>query len=144
MHAQAKSDIQQIWMANTRKNAYKAFDKFISRYQAKYPKAVACLQKSKEELLAFYDFPAEHWKSLRTTNPIESIFATVRHRTRKSKGCYSRRTILAMVFKLCESAEKRLRRIHGFKQLEHVINGSKFVDGVMSANTAILKIRSTS
>lgn len=91
LHAQAKSDIQQIWMAETQVKADKAYDKFICRYQDKYPKAIKCLEKDKEALLTFYDFPAQHWKSLRTTNPIESIFSTVRHRTRKSKGCYSRR-----------------------------------------------------
>ena len=81
-------------------------------------------------MLTFYDFPAEHWKSLRTTNPIESTFATVRHRTIKAKGCFSRTTILTMVFKLCESAEKRWRRIHGFKQLADIVEGIKFVDGI--------------
>lgn len=130
MQAQAKSDIQQIWMAETKEKAYKAFKEFISKYEAKYPKAAECLKKDKGELLTFYNFPAEHWKSLRTTNPIESTFATVRHRTRKSKGCFSRTTILAMVFKLCGSAEKRWRAIHGFKRLAEVIEGVRFIDGV--------------
>jgi transposase-like protein len=130
MQAQAKSDIQQIWMAETKQNAYKAYDEFTAKYKAKYPKAVECLKKDKEELLTFYNFPAEHWKSLRTTNPIESTFATVRHRTRKSKGCFSRTTILAMVFKLCGSAEKRWRAIHGFKRIAEVIEGVRFVNGV--------------
>lgn len=130
MQAQAKSDIQQIWMADTKQKAYKAYDEFIAKYKAKYPKSVECLKKDKEELLTFYNFPAEHWKSLRTTNPIESTFATVRHRTRKSKGCFSRTTILAMVFKLCGSAEKRWRAIHGFKRLAEVIEGVRFVNGV--------------
>lgn len=130
LHAKAKSDLQQIWMAQTKEKAYRAYDTFISSYLLKYPKAVKNLEKDKEALLTFYDFPAEHWKSLRTTNPIESIFSTVRHRTRKSKGCYSRTTMLAMVFKLCESAEKRLRRIHGFKRLTELIEGVKFINGI--------------
>lgn len=130
LHAQAKSDLQQIWMADTKKKAYKAYDEFIAKYGAKYSKATDCLKKDKEELLTFYDFPAEHWKSLRTTNPIESTFATVRHRTQKSKGCFSRKTILTMVFKLCCSAERRWRAIHGFKRLAEVIEGIKFVDGL--------------
>ncbi len=130
LQAQAKSDLQQIWMAETRQRAYRAFDEFIAKFKLKYPKATECLLKDKEKMLTFYDFPAEHWKSLRTTNPIESTFATVRHRTIKAKGCFSRTTILTMVFKLCESAEKRWRRIHGFKQLADVIEGIKFIDGV--------------
>lgn len=117
-------------MAETRQRAYRAFDEFIAKYKLKYPKATECLLKDKEALLTFYDFPAEHWKSLRTTNPIESTFATVRHRTIKAKGCFSRTTLLTMVFKLCESAEKRWRRIHGFKQLADVVEGIKFVDGI--------------
>lgn len=130
MHAQGKSDIQQIWMAETRQKAYKAYDSFLAKYGTKYPKVTDCLRKDKEELLAFYDFPAEHWKSLRTSNPIESTFATVRHRTKKAKGCFSRTTILTMVFKLCESAERRWRRIHGFKRLNEVIEGVRFINGV--------------
>jgi putative transposase len=100
----ATKQLQEIWMAATREEAYKAFDFFLKTYEAKYPKATECLAKDKKELLAFYDFPAEHWGHIRTTNPIESTFATVRHRTYKSKGCFSRTTILTMVFKLCESA----------------------------------------
>ena len=105
-------------------------DEFIAKYKPKYPKAAECLKKDRDELLTFYDFPAEHWKSLRTTNPIESTFATVRHRTQKSKGCFSRKTILAMVFKLCQSAERRWRAIHGFARLGEVIEGIKFRDGI--------------
>ena len=134
IHSRAKSDLHEIWMSETRDDAQKAFDGFIKTYGAKYPKAVNCLKKDKEELLTFYDYPAEHWKSLRTTNPIESTFATVRHRTKKVKGCFSRKTILTMVFKLCESAEKRWQRIAGFKRLGEVITGVKFVDGVASIN----------
>jgi transposase-like protein len=139
MHAQAKSHLEQIWMASTREKAHQAFARFIHQYQLKYPKAASCLEKDHDELLAFYDFPAEHWKSLRTTNPIESTFATVRHRTKKSKGCFSRQTILAMVFKLCGSAERRWRRIAGFKRLDDVIEGIKFVNGI-PVNEKSLKV----
>ncbi len=105
-------------------------------YQAKYPKAIACLEKDREALLAFYDFPAEHWVHIRTTNPIESTFATVRHRTDQTKGCVSRNTILAMIYKLGMSAEKRWHRIRGFHHLAKVIKGVKFIDGVeVSSNT---------
>lgn len=130
LQAKAKSDIAQIWMAATRKDAYQAFDAFIKSYKAKYPKACECLLKDKEELMTFYDFPAEHWKHLRTTNPIESTFATVRHRTKRSKGCFSRTTILTMVFKLCQSAQLSWNRIHGFEHLDNVIKGVIFKDGV--------------
>jgi transposase-like protein len=129
MQAKAKSDLHEIWMSPTKEAAENAFDHFIKTYSAKHPKATECLQKDKEELLTFYDFPAEHWKSLRTTNPIESTFATVRHRTKKVKGCFSRTTILTMVFKLCESAQKRWIRLYGFNRLAEVIRGVKFVNG---------------
>ena len=125
----AKTLLQDIWMSATRHEAYKAFDTFVETYQAKYPKAAECLKKDKEELLAFYDFPAEHWMHIRTTNPIESTFATVRHRTYKAKGCFSRTTILTMVFKLCESAQKRWQRLRGFTHLADVLQGINFVDG---------------
>ena len=127
--SRAKTALQQIWMASTRKEALKALDAFCSTYEAKYPKAVANLLKDKDELLAFYDYPAEHWPSLRTTNPIESTFATVRHRTRKSKGCHSQKTIETMVFKLVQSAQKRWRRLRGFSLLADVIEGVNFKDG---------------
>lgn len=127
---QATKQLQEIWMASTREDAYKAFDFFIKTYEAKYPKATDCLAKDKEELLAFYDFPAEHWGHIRTTNPIESTFATVRHRTYKSKGCFSRTTILTMVFKLCESAQERWIKLRGFNYLAEVIRGIKFINGV--------------
>lgn len=130
LQSKAKSSLQEIWMSDTRESAYKAFDTFIKAYAAKYPKATDCLEKDKDELLTFYDFPAEHWPHLRTTNPIESTFATVRHRTRKAKGCFSRTTILTMVFKLAQSAEKRWNRIRGFDQLHNVIKGIKFIDGI--------------
>ncbi len=99
-------------------------------YQAKYPKAVTCLEKDREALLAFYDFPVEHWVHIRTTNPIESTFATIRHRTDRAKGCVSRKTMLAMICKLGMSAEKRWRRIRGFHYLAKVFDGVKFRDGI--------------
>lgn len=130
LQTQATKQLQEIWMSATRKQAYIAFDTFIKTYESKYPKATECLQKDKEELLVFYDFPAEQWTHLRTTNPIESTFATVRHRTYKAKGAFSRTTILTMVFKLCESAEKRWNRLRGFNYLADVIRNVKFTDGI--------------
>lgn len=127
--AKAKSMLHEIWMSSTRADAYIAFDAFIDEYGSKYPRAVECLLKDKEELLAFYDFPAEHWVHIRTTNAIESIFATVRNRTYKSKGAFSAVTILMMTFKLMQSAEKRMIKLRGFHHLENVIKGIKFVDG---------------
>jgi len=127
---QATKQLQEIWMAATREDAYKAFSFFIETYDSKYPKATECLRKDKEELLAFYDFPAEHWGHIRTTNPIESTFATVRHRTYKSKNCFSRTTILTMVFKLCESAQDRWIKLRGFNYLADVIQGIKFTNGI--------------
>lgn len=126
----AKQALHQIWMAETREAADGAFDSFLSTYEAKYPKATKCLRKDRAELLAFYDFPAEHWTHLRTTNPIESTFATVRLRTAKTRGCLSRQTLLTMVFKLCQSAEKRWRRLRGYKLLADVIRGVPFTDGI--------------
>jgi len=125
----AKSDLHQIWMTETRKDAEKAFDHFAEKYGAKYDKAVACLAKDRDELLAFYDFPAEHWKHIRTTNPIESTFATVRHRTKRAKGCLSRDKTRIMVFKLVQTAEKNWLRLNGRKELPKVISGIKFTDG---------------
>jgi transposase-like protein len=132
----AKQALHQIWMAETREDAYRAFDEFISIYELKYPKATACLEKDREELLAFYDFPAEHWVHLRTTNPIESTFATVRLRTAKTRGCLSRQTMLTMVFKLCFSAEKRWFRLRGYRRLGEVIENVRFVNGVRDNEVA--------
>jgi len=129
LQAEAKDRIHQIWMAPTREAAHDAFDHFIAVYGAKYPKAVECLKKDRDQLLTFYDFPAEHWKHLRTTNPIESTFATVRLRHRRTKGNGSRRACLAMVFRLCQSAEKRWRRLNGHELIEDVIAGVTFTDG---------------
>jgi putative transposase len=130
LHAKAKRALQQIWMAETNKDALTAFDAFVDTYRTKYEKAVDCLTKDRDVLLAFYDFPAEHWTHLRTTNPIESTFATVRHRTTRSKGCLSNKTALAMVYKLVEAAQKSWRRLRGYNQLPKVIQGVKFTDGI--------------
>src|SRR3954447_18266990 len=126
----AKRALQDIWMAETRKDAEAAFDTFAEVYGTKYDKAVECLTKDRDVLLAFYDFPAEHWKHLRTTNPIESTFATVRHRTTRSKGCLSNKTALAMTFKLSQSAEMSWHRLRGYNQLPKIIMGVKFNDGI--------------
>ena len=124
-------------MAETRPAAEAAFDAFIAAYELKYDKAAACLAKDRQALLAFYDFPAEHWKHLRTSNPIESTFATVRHRTIRSKGCLSNKTALAMVFKLVNAAQKSWRRLDGHNQLPKLIQGVKFTDGIeVAANSA--------
>jgi putative transposase len=127
---QAKQHLHNIWMAANRKEAEQAFDDFVSAYGAKYPKAVDCLSKDRDVLLSFYDFPAEHWVHIRTTNPVESTFATVRLRTAKTRGSLSRETAFTMVFKLCVSAEKRWRRLNGAEQITAVITGAKFQDGV--------------
>jgi transposase-like protein len=128
--SKAKRSLQEIWMAETRAEAVSAFDAFIEAYQLKYEKAAECLEKDREALLAFYDFPAEHWKHLRTSNPIESTFATVRHRTIRSKGCLSNTTALAMVFKLVDAAQRSWRRLDGHNQLPKVVLGAKFQDGL--------------
>jgi len=126
----AKRALQEIWMAETKKDALAAFDAFVETWGVKYDKAVECLIKDRDALLAFYDFPAEHWKHLRTTNVVESSFATVRHRTVRSKGCLSNKTALAMIFKLAEAAEKSWRRLNGHNQLSKIILGIKFTDGI--------------
>ena len=126
----AKRALQEIWMAETKRDALAAFDAFVEAWGVKYEKAVECLIKDREALLVFYDFPAEHWKHLRTTNVTESAFATVRHRTVRSKGCLSNKTALAMIFKLAEAAEKSWRRLDGHNLLPKLILGVKFVDGI--------------
>ncbi len=130
VQGKAKGHLQEIWMAETKADAEAAFDFFIQAYGAKYDKAVACLVKDRERLLTFYEFPAEHWKHLRSTNPIESTFATVRLRTYRTKGCLSRKTALAMVFKLLLSAKKSWRRLNGSEHIAEVIQGVKFEDGI--------------
>lgn len=127
----AKADLHEIWLAETRAAANKAFDTFLEKYQAKYEGACECLRKDREVLLAFYDFPAEHWKHLRTTNPIESTFATIRLRHRRTKGNGTRKTSLAMMFKLAQAAQKRWRRLNGHEQLLLILQGRTFVDGVL-------------
>ena len=128
--SKAKRALQEIWMAETKKDALMAFDAFIETWSVKYERAVECLIKDRDALLVFYDFPAEHWKHLRTTNIIESSFATVRHRTVRSKGCLSNKTALAMIFKLAEAAEKSWRRLDGHNQLPKIILGVEFTDGI--------------
>jgi putative transposase len=128
--SKAKRALQEIWMAETKKHALAAFDAFVETWAVKYDKAVESLTKDRDALLAFYDFPAEHWKHLRTTNVIESSFATVRHRTVRSKGCLSNKTALAMIFKLAEAAEKSWRRLNGHNQLPKIILGIRFTDGI--------------
>ena len=130
IQAKAKQALHGIWQAETREEAEKAFDLFLTTYEPKYPKATLCLQKDREELMAFYDFPAQHWQSLRTSNPIESTFGTIRHRTKRSKGCLTRDGMLHMMFKLGQCAEKNWRRLRGFDYLAKVIVGVKFKDGI--------------
>lgn len=132
VQSKVKAALHDIGMAETREEAHKAFDGAIKRFGAKYPKAMECLKKDREELLAFYDFPAEHWVHIRTTNPIESTFATVRLRTKRTRNCGSRDTTLAMVYKLLEVAQKRWKRIKGFRLLADVITGVKFKNGERS------------
>ena len=131
----AKQDLHEIWMAESRARAERAMDMFAAKYEVKYSAAVTCLEKDREALLAFYDFPAEHWQHIRTTNPIESVFATVRHRTVRSKGCLSHRTALAMVFKLVMAASKTWRRLNGYDKLPRVIEGVQFTDGIQADET---------
>ena len=130
LHAKAKRALHDIWTAETKKDAEAAFDAFAETYSRKYDKAVACLTNDRDTLLTFYDFPAEHWRHLRTTNPIESAFATVRHRTTRSKGCLSNATALAMIFKLAQAAEKSWRRLKGYALLPELVFGVKFNDGI--------------
>ena len=130
VHPKAKQALHEIWQSATKKEAEKAVDVFLDTYGLKYPKATACLQKDREELLMFYTFPAAHWPSLRTTNPIESTFGTIRHRTAHTKGCLTRDGMLHMMFKLGQCAEKTWRRLRGFRELPKVIAGIQFTDGI--------------
>jgi len=130
LHSQTKDKLHDIWMAPGRDEANKAFDLFIQTHEAKYPKAAECLAKDRDELLTFYDFPAEHWVHLRTTNPIESTFATIRLRHKRTKGNGSRKACLAMVYKLAMSAQKHWRKLNGHDQIPDVIAGVTFTDGV--------------
>ncbi len=126
----AKSMLHDIWNAETKVEAEKAFDLFLETFSSKYPGATACLEKDRDVLLTFYDFPAEHWRHIRTSNPIESTFATVRLRTRKTKGAGSRAASLTMVFKLALTAQKKWRALNGSQLIADVIRGISFVDGI--------------
>ncbi len=132
MQPKVKEALHNIWQAETREKAYEAFDHCIARFNPKYPKAMECLAKvkDKDSMLAFYDYPAENWQHIRTTNPVESVFATVRLRTAKTKNCGSRTTMLAMAFKLMETAQKKWFRLRGYNLLADVISGIKFVNGI--------------
>jgi putative transposase len=130
LQAKAKGHLQDIWMAESKQEAENAFDFFVEAYGAKYDKAVGKLVKDRDVLLTFYDFPAEHWKHIRTSNPIESTFATVRHRTKKTKGCLGRKTALAMTFRLMMSAKKKWRKLDGAFRLPEIIEGVEFKDGI--------------
>jgi len=130
LQAKAKKKLHQIWMAAEKDEAEKHFDDFIQIYGAKYPKAAECLEKDREVLLTFYDFPAEHWRHIRTTNPIESTFSTVRLRTAKVRSCFSSKTVLTMAFQLCRCAERRWIKLHRPEKITEVIRGVKFVNGI--------------
>jgi putative transposase len=125
----AKEALHQVWMAPTRADAEQALTQFTATYQAKYPKAVQCLTKDRDVLLTFYDFPAEHWVHLRTTNPIESTFGTIRHRTNQARGCVTRTTMLAFAYKLAMAAERRWKRVRSVHQLGKLLEGVPFHDG---------------
>lgn len=136
IQSKAKKKIHEIYMSDTKENAEKAYKLFCKTYRLKYPKAVECLEKDRESLMTFYDFPAEHWKHIRSTNPIESTFATVRLRTYKVRGCFSSRSVVNMAFKLCQSAEKTWRKLSGYKRLAEVIEGVRFIDGISEKDIA--------
>lgn len=136
LQAKAKEKLHQIWMAPNKAEAQRHFDDFITIYEAKYPKATQCLEKDRDVLLTFYDFPAEHWRHIRTTNPIESTFSTVRLRTAKVRSCFSSKTVVTMAFKLCQGAQRRWQRLYGYRKLGKVIRGIRFVDGVEEMRNA--------
>ena len=136
LQAKAKDKLHQIWMAPDKAEAETHFDDFIKTYEVKYPKATACLEKDRDKLLTFYDFPAQHWKHIRTTNPIESTFATVKLRTDKVRGCFSSKTVVTMAFKLCECAQKRWQRLYGYRELGKVISGVRFINGIEETRNA--------
>ncbi len=133
MQPKVKSALHEICQSETKEEASKSMGDYVKLFEVKYPKAMTCLEKDKEALLVFYDLPAEHWGHLRTSNPIESVFATVRLRTTKSKNCGSRATTLAMVLKLMETAQKRWQRLRSYNLLADVITGVKFRDGIKQA-----------
>jgi putative transposase len=125
----AKTLIHEMYMSPTKEQGLRSLERFFHFYEAKYPKACKCLEKDKNQLFTFYDFPAEHWQHIRSTNPIESTFASIRHRSRQTKGCGSRKATLSMVFKLAIEAEKKWRRLRGSVLISKVVNGVKFKDG---------------
>ena len=129
VHGQAKEMLHEMYLAPRKAEAIKAYTTFFGMYEAKYPKACECLKKDFEVLFTFYNFPAVHWQHIRTTNPIESTFATIRHRTRQTKGCGSRTATLAMVYKLATYAEKRWQKLRGSELITKVVAGVKFIDG---------------
>ena len=129
VQGEAKNRIHQMYLSPTREDALEAYEDFIALYEAKYPKACACLEKDKDVLFTFYDFPAAHWRHIRSTNPIESTFGTLRHRTRQTKGCGSGNATLMMVYKLASQAEKNWQRLHNHKLVELVVQGVQFQDG---------------
>lgn len=136
LQKKAKENIHKIWMAETKEEATQSLESFINIYEAKYPKAARCLKKDKDILLNFYNFPAEHWRHIRTTNPIESTFATVKLRTAKVRGCFSSKSVLSMAFKLCKSAEKNWIKLHHYEKLGQLIKGVKFVNGIEQERSA--------
>jgi putative transposase len=136
MQDKAKEKLHQIWMAPDKAEAQRHFDDFSSIYEAKYPRATECLQKDRADLLTFYDFPAEHWRHIRTTNPIESTFSTVRLRINKVRSCFSSKTILTMALKLCQCAQNKWQRLHSYKKLGKVIRGVKFNNGIEEMRNA--------
>ena len=140
MHDKVKSSLHDIWMAESRKEADKAFDLTLDKYGVKYASAMECLKKDRAELLTFYDYPAEHWIHIRTSNPIESAFSSIRLRTAKTRNCGSRETTLSMIFKLAQSAEKRWRKLQGYRLLGEVIIGIRFRDGIRETDAAGSKV----
>jgi len=136
IQAKAKEKLHKIWMAPDKVEAHRHFDEFITIYEAKYPQAAKCLQKDRDVLLTFYDFPAEHWRHIRTTNPIESTFSTVRLRTAKVRNCFSSKTVVTMAFKLCQCAQKRWQRLYGYRKLGKVIQGVIFINGIEEIRNA--------
>jgi transposase-like protein len=135
MQEKVKSSLHDIWMAESRAEADKAFDLTLEKYGVKYGPAMECLRKDRAELLEFYSFPAEHWIHIRTSNPIESAFSSIRLRTAKTRNCGSRETTLSMIFKLAQSAEKRWRKLQGHRLLGEVVRGTRFKDGIRDTGT---------
>ena len=136
IQGKAKEKLHHIWMAPDKTEAQRHFDEFITIYEAKYPQAAECLLKDRDVLLTFYDFPAEHWRHIRTTNPIESTFSTVRLRTAKVRSCFSSNSVLTMAFKLCQCAQRKWQRLYGYRKLGKVIRGVRFINGIEEIRNA--------